>query len=256
MPQHRVNSYACPGCGRKTVTRDIHEGTTPFMMACPKCNSGLAQSSFYRCNQFQDAEVLWIRPTTGELVRSDHVKKGGLVPVAASQSLRPIISQRQPNPAACMVTAFAMVIGVPVAELMEQLGHDGMAVAFPDQVGARRYLGYHIQELIWALMEREYAVVPFEPMPVTRSGDFTHRYPDNPFFERSLMSFSGVLSGETERGTEHAVAWSAIDKLATDPRNGDRIEEIKIAIRTFYAVIPKSNQPLDLKIPLDTIRFS
>jgi hypothetical protein len=34
-----------------------------------------------------------------------------------------------------MVTAFAMVIGVPVAELIEQLGHDGTAVAFPEQEG-------------------------------------------------------------------------------------------------------------------------
>jgi hypothetical protein len=247
MPQHRVNSYLCTGCGRKTVTRDIHEGTTPFMMACPKCDGGMAQSSFYRCDQFQDAEVLWIRPTTGELVKSDHVQMGGLIPVAASQLLRPLIPQKQPNPAACMVTAFAMVIGVPVAELMSQIGHDGLAVKFPEQTGANRYLGYHIQELTWALMEREYAVVPFEPMPVTRSGDVTHHYGPNPFFEYAMMAFSGVLCGRSARATEHAVAWSAIDKRSTDPRTGSTMPDINVVIRTFYAVIPKSNQPLDSK---------
>jgi DNA-directed RNA polymerase subunit RPC12/RpoP len=247
MPQHRVNSYTCPACGRETVTRDIHEGTTPFLMACPKCGDGLAQSSFYRCNQFQDAEVLWVRPTTGELVKSEHVKLGGLIPVAASRSLRPIFPQRQPNPAACMVTAFAMVIGVPVAELIEQLGHDGTAVRFPEQEGAKRHLGFHIQELIWAMMEREYAVVPFEPLPVARSGDVTHQYGPNPFFEHAMMSFSGVLCGRTSRATEHAIAWSAINKKSTDPRTATTMDDINLVIRTFYAVIPKSNHPLDSK---------
>jgi hypothetical protein len=247
MPQHKVNSYVCPACRRETITRDIHEGTTPFLMACPKCSEGLAQSSIYRCNQFQDAEVLWIRPTTGELVQSDHVQKGGLIPVAASQSLRPIIPQRQPNPAACMATAFAMVIGVPVAELIEQLGHDGLFVAFHEQEGVRKHLGYHIQELNWALMEREYAVVAFEPMPVARSGDVVHQYGHNPYFEHAMMSFSGVLCGTSERGTEHAIAWSAISKKSTDPRTGRTMDDINVVIRTFYAVIPKSNHPLDSK---------
>lgn len=217
------------------------------MMACPKCDGGMAQSSFYRCNQFQDAEVLWIRPTTGELVKSDHVQKGGLIPVAASQLLRPLIPQMQPNPAACMVTAFAMVIGVPVAELMSQIGHDGTAVGFPEQSGADRYLGYHIQELTWALMEREYAVVTFEPLPVSWCGDSEHRYSENPFFESAMMSFSGVLCGTNARRSEHAVAWSAIDKRSTDPGRALKMPEINITIRTFYAVVPKSNQPLDSK---------
>jgi hypothetical protein len=245
MPQHKLNLYTCSACGRRTVTRDIHEGTTPFLMACPKCDDGLAQSSFYRCNQLQDAEVLWVRPTTGAAVRSEHVQKGGLIPVAASQPLRPIIPQLQPNPAACLVTAFAMVIGVPVAELIEQLGHDGTAIAFPEQKGANQLIGFHVQELTWAMMQREYAVVTFEPLPVARSGDVVHQYGPNPFFEHAMMAFSGVLCGQTSRGTEHAIAWSAIDSRPTDPRTATKIDEINVMIRTFYAVIPKSNQPLN-----------
>lgn len=247
MFKHKLNSYVCPRCGRRTVTRDIHEGVTPFLIRCPKCGEGLAQSSFYRSDQFQDAEVLWIRPTTGELVESDHVKKGGLIPVAASQALRPISLQKQPNPAACMVTAFGMVIGVPVAELIEQIGHDGLNVIWPEEQGAKRYLGFHIQELIAALLEREYAIVPIEPAPVTRSGDQLHHYGSNPFFETAMMSYSGVLCGRSTRGTEHAVAWSAISRTTFDPYNGQEMSEINVVIRTFYAVIPKSNQPLTLE---------
>jgi uncharacterized LabA/DUF88 family protein/predicted RNA-binding Zn-ribbon protein involved in translation (DUF1610 family) len=98
MPQHRVNSYTCPACGRETVTRDIHEGTTPFLMACPKCDEWIGAIVILSLQSISGCGGLGIRPTTGELVKSEHVQKGGLIPVAASQSLRPIIPQRQPNP--------------------------------------------------------------------------------------------------------------------------------------------------------------
>jgi hypothetical protein len=113
------------------------------------------------------------------------------------------------------------------------------------QKGANQLIGFHVQELTWAMMQREYAVVTFEPLPVARSGDVVHQYGPNPFFEHAMMAFSGVLCGRTSRGTEHAIAWSAIDSRPTDPRTATKIGEINVIIRTFYAVIPKSNQPLN-----------
>lgn len=251
MPKNKVNEYRCPSprCGKLTVTRDIHEGVTPFMMGCPWCHSALARSAMYRVPQFRDADVLWIRPTSGELAESDHVKKGGLVPVAASQSLRPISPQLQPNPASCLLTSFAMVLGVPAAELIEQIGHDGMEVIFPDlpPQSTDRYRGHHIQELIYALDQREYAIVQIEPIPVSQSGEATYQHGQNPFLEPAMLKYSGVTTGRNVRNNEHAVAWSAINKRSYDPATARMMPDITIAIRTFYAVIPKSNQPVVLE---------
>lgn len=246
MPKNRVNEYLCPRCAEKTVSRDIHEGVTPFLMNCPKCKSALARSAFYRVDQFQEAEVLWIRPAVGELVDTDHVRQGGLVPVAASQLLRPVVIQRQPTPATCLITSFAMVLGVHVDELIEQIGHNGAQVIFPNQSGANRCRGHHIQELIAALDAREYAIVAIEPSPVSRSGDEVYEHATNPFIESAMLKYSGVIAGRNARG-EHAVAWSAINRHSYDPSSGREIADIALAIRTFYAVIPKIKSPLVLE---------
>jgi hypothetical protein len=93
------------------------------------------------------------------------------------------------------------------------------------------------------MMEREYAVVPFEPMPVARSGDVVHQYGPNPFFEHAMMSFSGVLCGQPagHRARDRVVR----DRRSRPPIRGPAttMDDINVVIRTFYAVIPKSNQP-------------
>ena len=42
----RVNIYVCKSCQNLITTVDVDEGTTPFMILCPKCR-GDAQSNFY-----------------------------------------------------------------------------------------------------------------------------------------------------------------------------------------------------------------
>lgn len=43
----RRNAYVCKDCRHITLTVDIHEGTTPFMIDCEKCK-GMAQSFMYQ----------------------------------------------------------------------------------------------------------------------------------------------------------------------------------------------------------------
>lgn len=74
-PAPRLNVYRCQVCGGATVTVDLDEGTTPFMLGCRaeslaggrrasgKC-SGMAQSSMYRVAPLWLAHVshAWVRP--------------------------------------------------------------------------------------------------------------------------------------------------------------------------------------------------
>lgn len=116
----RINEYTCQSCGGKIVTRDLVDGTTPFMIGCcvkpedfeiekrndartfqamsssielrefelPSCK-GLMQSCFYACNQSLTPTFEFYRPEGEELehldhiTRHDHVDHGGLL-------LRPI----------------------------------------------------------------------------------------------------------------------------------------------------------------------
>ena len=60
----------------------------------------------------------------------------------------------------CAATAFAMVLNVPVAELIEQLGHDGREIVFPDLPEPACRRGHNIYELIQIAVNLGYAVTP------------------------------------------------------------------------------------------------
>jgi hypothetical protein len=108
MSEPRINVYICQLCGGHTVTVDVDEGVTPFMIKCRKdvprrfgprgkasiktsC-PGSAYSSFYprgpRPAHIGEPAWEWYKPTDAELValyRGDilegmreHVSKGGL----------------------------------------------------------------------------------------------------------------------------------------------------------------------------------
>jgi hypothetical protein len=64
--QGKKNVYTCTQ-GHKTITVDLHEGVTPFMMICKAdgCKE-TAQSCMYRCPQDLDPEYEWFRPTADE----------------------------------------------------------------------------------------------------------------------------------------------------------------------------------------------
>lgn len=93
--QGRYNVYECPD-GHKTVTRDIDEGVTPFLLGCrasgdtTACNL-MAQSQFYPeylppslLQQYEQFGWEWYQPSLKWTRRQgpetlDHVQRGGLV---------------------------------------------------------------------------------------------------------------------------------------------------------------------------------
>lgn len=82
-----VNVYTCSHCGRKIVTRDRDEGTTPFGLACRATEDcrGTMRSSCYRVDQHLKPTWEWFRPKTKAERRlvtpelEDHVDQGGLI---------------------------------------------------------------------------------------------------------------------------------------------------------------------------------
>lgn len=87
MPKGKINTYTCPH-GHVTVTKDIDDGVTPFMLRCrQKADNGkhncteFAQSSFYRADQSLTPEYEWYKPTSLKGLSpamKEHVKMGGL----------------------------------------------------------------------------------------------------------------------------------------------------------------------------------
>jgi hypothetical protein len=129
-----------------------------------------------------------------------------------------MLVQRQPNQAACLATSFAMVLDMPVQQVFEACGHDGMEIIFPTLHGAPKFRGFHIQEMVDLCLRRGYAMVEIEGKPIRREGNNTWVQPGNweERFRTQLAQTYGVLIGETF-GRGHAVAWDGFSHTLHDP---------------------------------------
>ena len=89
----RENVYTCPKCGGYTVTVDVDDGVTPFLLNCRasgeegKCD-GKATSAFYpkspRPPRIPPPAWEWYAPSAEETAKlspgmRDHVEQGGLL---------------------------------------------------------------------------------------------------------------------------------------------------------------------------------
>lgn len=86
----KKNVYICEKCKRKTITVNLADGVTPFMIQCRadgmaavKVCDGMAQSSFYMVDQSLPADWGWYKPSPDQIEKMsaperDHVQRGGL----------------------------------------------------------------------------------------------------------------------------------------------------------------------------------
>ena len=88
----RENVYTCDKCGGYTVTRDVDDGVTPFMIGCRSSGKegdcdGKAYSSFYpkgpRPARIPAPSWEWYKPSDAEVSAMpeswrDHFRRGGL----------------------------------------------------------------------------------------------------------------------------------------------------------------------------------
>lgn len=77
----------------------------------------------------------------------------------SSKELLKIELQTQPDGASCFVTALAMVMGVPVLELIEEIGIDHREILHPGKPGALKYRGHHIQDVLEAVINHGWCIM-------------------------------------------------------------------------------------------------
>jgi len=120
--------------------------------------------------------------------------------------------QQRPEPWMCVPLAFAMVLDIPVATLLDTVGHDGSKILFPNLSEPACRQGFHIQEFVHVALARGFAVTPIELFPVLASADErqtqTILYGDNNWkrFADVLAISRGVIDGTGYR-LGHTVAY-------------------------------------------------
>lgn len=101
--------------------------------------------------------------------------------VEGSSNLEPLLAQStrlqvQPDRASCFITSVAMVIEVPVDQLIEEVnefqGINHKYVLHPGRDGSMKYRGHHMQDIVEPLIKRGWAIMQlFCKVPIT------HMYP-------------------------------------------------------------------------------
>lgn len=152
-------------------------------------------------------------------------------------------AQVSPNWYSCLPTAFAVALGVPVRDLLTELGHDGSQVIFPDEPEPSCRRAFHVQEFFGPSIRRGYAPLLVEAVPAVESRDgekfviaFTNTHIER--LTAYMEAYTGVVIGDKPNGLCHALAW---DKHLFYNNDGRIYEDYEITIAEFVALIPVHN---------------
>jgi hypothetical protein len=130
------------------------------------------------------------------------------------------------NPS-CFAYACAMVFDVDVQEIFQFIGHDGQEVWWPENEGAGRLRGVHIQEIMsYALIKnRATMVIQKSPMSAPDYQSEPKRVrgkASDALIHDAVSQLDGVLIGRLDTGITHAVAWCSAESMIYDPRGFTR----------------------------------
>jgi hypothetical protein len=131
-----------------------------------------------------------------------------------------------PNAWSCFPTAFANVIDVPVADLIELIGHDGSVKPHAPPYDFMP-IGFHVQECLDALWHLGYWVSAVELSPRIRpavdapSVEVMCRKDNAERLEYHMEDTRGVVGGVRPDGVGHAVAW--LNGMFADPGSKKQI---------------------------------
>lgn len=149
--------------------------------------------------------------------------------------------QISPNKWSCLPTAFAIATNYPVDVIINQIGHDGSEIIFPERNEPYNRRGFMIQEIMDILLWKDWAVVHIEalPMIINPFEDIASPSPEPAIkrFNHYLKCVNGVLCGMM-KGTNkwHACAWNHYEQMMYDP-NGFIYPKNKMESTDFYAVV-------------------
>ncbi len=110
---------------------------------------------------------------------------------------------RQPNRWTCLPTAVAMAAGVTLEYVLDQIGHDGSEIVFPDLREPLCRRSFHIEECLTAVSD----IYGFVPLSVTRNHGIDEDHVVSVQPDLSVLHHSfGIALGEGVRNL-HAVAF-------------------------------------------------
>lgn len=118
--------------------------------------------------------------------------------------------QKQPNDWSCLPTAFAMTLDMPVEQIIEELGHDGSEVIFPNLEDPYSRRSFHPQELLDICILRDYGVIPVEREPSCEVQGHVYKLSlSKRRLDYYLVNYTNcILIGTSQSGKPHAVAWN------------------------------------------------
>jgi hypothetical protein len=131
-----------------------------------------------------------------------------------------------------------MATCIPVDEFIEDVGHDGSEIIYPDLDEPYCRRSFHIQEMINVCMLRNIGVIAIEATPVSYvDAEHTYTLPIiTPTCAVECMEYytelySGVMVGLGLQGRPHAVAW---DRNLVYDSNGMCYTLDKFRLDTFF----------------------
>ena len=125
-----------------------------------------------------------------------------------------------------------MVLETTLEQILSFVGHDGSEIWFPEFPEPLCRRSFHIQEMIHFALQRNFLVVPLEPIPISQARDKWKPLPEIDIRE-FLHKNKGVLTGETITGAKHAIAWN--DYGPSDP--GNLIKDIsEFSVECFWLI--------------------
>ncbi len=131
--------------------------------------------------------------------------------------------QIQPNQHSCLITSFAIATGIPVATLIELIGHDGSKPVF---TCGRVEQAFNIQEISFALLDLGYGVIEFaKDYSITNGKEIVAVDFD---IMEILAKYPCVVMGVMDSGERHALFWDGWKYYNPNGNIGQFIIEIEM----------------------------
>ena len=139
------------------------------------------------------------------------------------------VYEKSPNGWSCLPTAFAIVLGVPVKNIIDFLNHDGSEVLWPNLPEPRCRRSFHVQEVINYCLANNYAVTESHRMLGLRPiGTNDVKTFENPRYLDHMKYYNGVFTNEIH-------AFATLGGAVIDPASGSRFTG-QIAIHHYFIV--------------------
>ena len=145
---------------------------------------------------------------------------------------------KSPNRWSCLLASAAMLLDTELKDLVDEIGHDGSEIIWPDSKEPFCRRAFHIAEIIELFDKRGFCLTPIECLP--RSVPTIDAEPFLVAFEANYqriirhMLAPGILVGYGPNGNPHAAAWNTI--RVYDPM-GDIYVRDDFTIRTFWKML-------------------